>query len=66
MRKGINTFLLFRFRMFVPNTVIRKDLRTRTVKEEIRPYSSQYSARLSANPNNLVVDLTAQPENRRL
>jgi hypothetical protein len=29
----------------VPNTVIRKDPQTATVKEEIRRYSSQYSAR---------------------
>jgi hypothetical protein len=32
---------------YVPNTVIRRDLRTPTVKEEIRRYRSQYSARLS-------------------
>jgi hypothetical protein len=36
---------------FVPNTVIRRYLHTPTVKEEIRHYSSQYSARLSAHPN---------------
>jgi hypothetical protein len=35
----------------VPNTVIRTDLQTPTVKEEIRRYSSQYSAHLSARPN---------------
>jgi hypothetical protein len=34
--------------LYVPNTVIRRDLQTPTVKEEIRRYSSQYSARLSA------------------
>jgi hypothetical protein len=33
---------------YVPNTVIRRDLQIPTVKEEIRSYSSQYSARLSA------------------
>jgi murein L,D-transpeptidase YcbB/YkuD len=33
----------------VPNTVIRRDLQTPTVKAEIRRYSSQYSARLSAH-----------------
>jgi hypothetical protein len=29
---------------YVPNTVIRRDLQIPTVKEEIRRYSSQYSA----------------------
>jgi hypothetical protein len=29
---------------YVPNTVIRRDLQTPTVKVEIRRYSSQYSA----------------------
>jgi hypothetical protein len=33
------------------------DLQTPTVKEEIRRYSSQYSARLSAYPNVLLVNL---------
>jgi hypothetical protein len=32
----------------VPNTLIRRDLQTPTVKEEIRRHSSQYRARLSA------------------
>jgi hypothetical protein len=41
----------------VPNTVIRNDLQTPKVKEEIRRYSSQYSARLSAHPNGLEVNL---------
>jgi hypothetical protein len=36
---------------YVPNTVIRRDLQIPTVKEEIRRYSSQYSARLRAHPN---------------
>jgi hypothetical protein len=35
---------------YAPNTVIRRDLQTPTVKKEIRRYSSQYSARLSAHP----------------
>jgi hypothetical protein len=34
---------------FVLNTVIRTDLHTSNVKEEIRRYSSEYSARLSAH-----------------
>jgi hypothetical protein len=41
---------------YVPNTVIRRDLQTPTVKEEIHRYSSQYSARLSAHPNDLIVN----------
>jgi hypothetical protein len=45
----------------VPNTVIRRDLQIPAVKEEILRYSSQYSARLSAHPNGLVVNLTDQP-----
>jgi hypothetical protein len=51
---------------YVPNTVIRRDLQTPTVKEEIRSYSSQYSARLSAHPNDLTVNLIGLPDNRRL
>jgi hypothetical protein len=51
---------------YVPNTVIRRDLQTPTVKEEIRRYSSQYSARLSTQPNDLIVNLTELPDNRRL
>jgi hypothetical protein len=33
---------------YVPNTVIWRDIQTPTVKEEIRRYSSQYSARLKS------------------
>jgi hypothetical protein len=35
---------------YVPNTVIGRDLQIPTAKEELRRYSSQYSARLSAHP----------------
>jgi hypothetical protein len=49
----------------VLNTVIRRDLHTPTVREEIRRYSSQYSARLSAYSNNLVANLTELPNNNR-
>jgi hypothetical protein len=35
---------------YVPNTVIRRDHQILTVKEEIRRYSPQYSARLCAHP----------------
>jgi hypothetical protein len=51
---------------YVPNTVIRRDLKIPTVKEEIRRYSSQYSARLRAHPNDLIVNLNELPDNRRL
>jgi hypothetical protein len=51
---------------YVPNTVILTRHQTPTVKEEIRHCSSQYSARLSVHPNDLVVNLMAQPDNRRL
>jgi hypothetical protein len=51
---------------YVPNTVIRRDLQIPTVKEEIRRHSSQYSARLSAHPNELIVNLIELPDNRRL
>jgi hypothetical protein len=50
----------------VPNTVIRRDLQIPTVKEEIRRYGSQYSARLSAHPNDLIVNLIELPGNRQL
>jgi hypothetical protein len=51
---------------YVPNTVIRRDFQVPTVKEEIRRYSSQYSARLSAHPNYLTVNVMELPDNRRL
>jgi hypothetical protein len=46
---------------YVPNTVIRRNMQTVTTKEEIPHYSSQY-----IHPNDLVVNLMAQPDNRRL
>jgi hypothetical protein len=51
---------------YVPNTVIRRDLQTPKVKEEIGRYSCQYSARLSVHPNDPVVNLMAQDNNIRL
>jgi hypothetical protein len=51
---------------YVPNTVIRMDLQIPTVKEEIRRYSSQYSARLSIHPNDQIVNLMELPGNRQL
>jgi hypothetical protein len=50
---------------YVPNTIIRRDLQIPAVKEEIRHYSSQYSARPSAHPNGLIVNLMEQPDNNR-
>jgi hypothetical protein len=50
---------------YVPNTIIRRDLQIPTVKEEIRRYSSQCSARPSTNPNDLIVNLIELPDNRR-
>jgi hypothetical protein len=47
---------------YVPNTVFRRDLQIPTVKEEIRRYSSQYSARLSAHPNDLSYQITGDCE----
>jgi hypothetical protein len=51
---------------YVLNTVIRRDLQIPTVKQEISHYSSQYSARLSAHPNDLIVNLIELPDNRQL
>jgi hypothetical protein len=51
---------------YVPNTVIRNDLHTPTVNEEICPYSSQYSAHLSTHPNDLSVNFMEKPDNRPL
>jgi hypothetical protein len=51
---------------YVLNAVIQRDLQTPTIKQEIRRYSSQYSARLSAHPNDLIVNLIELPDNRRL
>jgi hypothetical protein len=50
---------------YVPNTVIGRDLQIPIVKEEIRRYSSQYSTRLSALPNDLIVSLMEPPDNRQ-
>jgi hypothetical protein len=39
---------------YVPNTAVRSDLQIPTIKEEIR-HCSQYSARLSAHRNDVIV-----------
>jgi hypothetical protein len=49
---------------YVPNMVIRRNLQIPTVKEEICRSSSQYSARLSAHPNDIIVNLIELPDNR--
>jgi hypothetical protein len=49
---------------YVPNMVIRRDLQTPTAQEEMCRCSSQYSARLSAHPNDLTVNLMEQQDNR--
>jgi hypothetical protein len=51
---------------YVPNTVVRRDLQIPTIQEEIRHYSSQYSARLSAHSYDLTVNFIELPDNRRL
>jgi hypothetical protein len=53
---------------YEPNTVILRDLQITTVKEEIRRYSSQYqySARFSARPNDLIVNLMKLQDNSQL
>jgi hypothetical protein len=51
---------------YAPNTVIQRDLQIPTVKEEIRRYSSQFSAWLSAHPNDLIVNLIELPDNRAI
>jgi hypothetical protein len=46
---------------FMPNAVIRRNLQTSAVKQEVCCCISQYSARLSDQ----VVDFMAQPDNNR-
>jgi hypothetical protein len=51
--------------LFVPNTVVQKDLKTPMAKD-IHHYSCQYIALLRAHPKNLAGNLTVQPEIKRL
>jgi hypothetical protein len=51
---------------YVPNTYIRRDLQIPTAEEESRRYSFQYSARPSAHPNDLTVNLMELRDKRRL
>jgi hypothetical protein len=48
---------------YMLNIVIQRVLQIPTVKEEIRRYSSQYSAHLSAHPNDLTANLMEPPDN---
>jgi hypothetical protein len=50
----------------VPNSVIRKDLRIPSVKEEISRFSSLYAVRLRAHTNELIASLTELPTHKRL
>jgi hypothetical protein len=51
---------------YVPNTLIWRDLQIPSVKEEINSYSSHYSARIIAHPNDTLLTLLETPEHRRL
>jgi hypothetical protein len=51
---------------YVPNSVIRKDLRIPTVKEEISRFSSHYDVRISVHPIELIASLTEPPIHKRL
>jgi hypothetical protein len=46
---------------YVPNILIRRELQIPLVKEEISHYSSHYSARLTAHPNDILLTLLEQP-----
>jgi hypothetical protein len=51
---------------YVPNAILRQDLQLTTFKDEISQWSSQYSARLRAHPNDLTTHLTQAPDHGRL
>jgi hypothetical protein len=51
---------------YVPNTVIRKDLKIPTVKHKISRYSYKCSKRFSVHPNELILNLQEPSETRRL
>jgi hypothetical protein len=51
---------------YVPNTLIRRDLQIPSVKEAISHYSSHYSSRLTAHPNEILLTLLEPPERKRL
>jgi hypothetical protein len=47
---------------YVPNTLIRRELQMPSVKEAISHYSSQYSARLTAHPNGILLTLLTRTQ----
>jgi hypothetical protein len=51
---------------YVPNSVICKDLRMPTVKEEISRFSSHYDVRISVHPNELIASFTEPPTHKPL
>ena len=51
---------------FVPNNIIRNDLKIPTVKEEILTHYNRYYKRLFEHPNQLASELTATPKISRL
>jgi hypothetical protein len=51
---------------YMPNSVIRKDLRIPSVKKEISRFSSHYAVCLRAHPNELIVILTEPPLHKLL
>jgi hypothetical protein len=57
-------YMIFGTPWYVTNMVIWRNIQIPTVKEEIHCYSSQYSARHSAHPNYLIVNLIELPDNR--
>jgi hypothetical protein len=46
--------------LYLPNTVIKSDLRVPTVKQEARKYSVNYRKRLDAHPNSLANALSEE------
>jgi hypothetical protein len=52
--------------LYVPNSVIRKDLRIPSVKEGISCFSSHYALRLRKHINELIATLTEPPTHKRL
>jgi hypothetical protein len=51
---------------YVQNTLIRRNLQIPSVKEEISHYSSHYSARLTAYPNDILLTFLEPPERKHL
>jgi hypothetical protein len=53
---------------YMPNWIIQRDLKMKSVKDEIKEYSSNYRERLTRHPNTLAVELVncVSTEDRRL